>query len=391
MKKHKVAIVYHYWASYREPIVRLLCQERPPNSEYCIFSGLKTDRVIATIDPLKAKMSIKNGGLRWRILSNFWFFRVFLWQSGMIKLALSKEFDTIIYLGQMYFLSTWVSICLARLTGKRVLMWTHGFISEEKNLKGFIRTCFYKLAHGLLLYGKRAKNILIKKGFDSNKLYIVYNSLDYDLQEKLRKTNKKGYCKKLRKTFFKHSKLPILLFIGRLTPQKKLKLLVEAAGLLHERSLRVNILFIGDGPESKVLQDFVDAKNLRDYVTFYGACYEEKDLAPLIMMADICVSPGEVGLTAIHSLTYGTPVITHNEASRQMPEYESIIPFETGAFFNYGSAESLADVIEHWLSSNNSKKDIAYQCINIIDKYYNPHVQLKIFNAAVKGIPAKRI
>ena len=195
----------------------------------------------------------------------------------------------------------------------------------------------------------------------------------------------------ISKKIFKHSNLPILFFIGRLTPQKNLKLLVEAVGLLHERALPVNIIFIGDGPESKVLEDFVDAENIRDYVTFYGACHKEKELAPLIMMSDICISPGEVGLTAMHSLVYGTPVITHDDDSMQMPEYEAIIPLKTGAFFKHGSAENLADVIEEWLSRNISQEYISDQCISMIEKYYNPHNQLEIFNAAVNGVPANQL
>ena len=44
------------------------------------------------------------------------------------------------------------------------------------------------------------------------------------------------------------------------------------------------------------------------------------------------VSPGNVGLTAIHSLSYGTPVLTHNNFNNQMPEVESIQPGFNGYF-----------------------------------------------------------
>ena len=52
--------------------------------------------------------------------------------------------------------------------------------------------------------------------------------------------------------------------------------------------------------------------NLQDQIWFYGACYDESKLGELIFNADLCVSPGNVGLTAVHSMGYGTPVITHN-------------------------------------------------------------------------------
>ena len=66
---------------------------------------------------------------------------------------------------------------------------------------------------------------------------------------------------------------------------------------------------------------------------FYGATYDEKELSKLIYMSDLTVSPGNIGLTAIHSLSYGTPVCSHSNFNNQMPESEAIINFENGFFF----------------------------------------------------------
>ena len=44
---------------------------------------------------------------------------------------------------------------------------------------------------------------------------------------------------------------------------------------------------------------------------------------------DITVSPDKVGLTAIHSMAYGRPVITHDNMDRQGPEVEAVIPGRT--------------------------------------------------------------
>ena len=47
---------------------------------------------------------------------------------------------------------------------------------------------------------------------------------------------------------------------------------------------------------------------------FQGAVFDESN-SELIYHSDLCVSPGNVGLTAIHSLTYGVPVATHTVTS----------------------------------------------------------------------------
>lgn len=80
------------------------------------------------------------------------------------------------------------------------------------------------------------------------------------------------------------------------------------------------------------LQQQVKSYNLANNIWFYGACYDEIKNAALIYNADLCVSPGNVGLTAMHSMVFGTPVITHNDFKWQMPEFEAIEPGKTGDF-----------------------------------------------------------
>ena len=114
------------------------------------------------IDIEKVKIPVEKGGLRWKLVKNTWFGKKLLWQSGLVKLALSREFDVVIYLGVVYHLSTWVSCFLARLSGKRTYMWSHGFLRKEVGLKGDVRSIFYGLCDGMLLYHHRARDILIE-------------------------------------------------------------------------------------------------------------------------------------------------------------------------------------------------------------------------------------
>ena len=180
----KVAIVYHCIAHYREPIFRLLC-EQDNGIEYTLVSG-ESDHTpsLNTVDIGKAKIPIEKGGLRWRLVKNIWFGKKLLWQSGVVRLAFSREFDVIIYLGVVYHLSTWVSCFLARLIGKKTYMWSHGYLRKEAGLKGTIRSIFYRLCDGMFLYHHRARDILIERGFDPRKLDVLYNSLDVEKQKK---------------------------------------------------------------------------------------------------------------------------------------------------------------------------------------------------------------
>lgn len=386
---NQVAIVYHYLAHYRQPIFNLLVTQPPNKPQYYIYSGIETDRPLRTIDPEVRFLSPETGGLRWTIIKNYWFLKYFLWQAGLINLALNRKINTIIYLGQMYFISTWISAIIAKIMGKRVLMWSHGYIKEENNIKGFIRKIFYKLADGMLLYGERAKTIMINKGFKPQDLYLVYNSLNYDEQVIVRNNITSEIIKERRETLFINPQFPILIFVGRLTPQKKLQMILYAADELRKKAFLCNILFVGEGVEREHLETISCELRLSENIKFVGACYDEHELGLLISLSDICVSPGEVGLTGIHSLTYGTPVITHDDPASQMPEFEVINNYVNGLFFKKDSIADLADKISGWFSMQRNREDIRTECYKIIDELYNPHYQVTVFNNAVQGVSSQ--
>lgn len=79
---------------------------------------------------------------------------------------------------------------------------------------------------------------------------------------------------------------------------------------------------------------------------FYGACYDEKQIAEFLYNADLCVSPGNVGLNAMHAMTFGCPVIRHSNMVAQMPEVEAIEDGLTGTYFEENNIESLAQSIK---------------------------------------------
>ena len=101
----------------------------------------------------------------WIPLNNIWLRKNILWQRGLLPFLWRSRPKAVIFLGDSHFVSTWVSALLVRLRGGRVFMWTHGMLRREKGLKRAARLAFYSLAHGLLVYGHRAKNLLREAGY----------------------------------------------------------------------------------------------------------------------------------------------------------------------------------------------------------------------------------
>ncbi len=376
----KILIVYHVFSYYRLQVMRTLSQDR--NLQVTILAGRYFEAGLKTIEIKDAYQEL----FRLKFVKNIWLFKGnLLWQSGLISECLSGKYDAIIFLGNPYFLSTWVAAILSRWANKKVFFWAHATIRNK--LRDKIKLYFYKLAHGLLLYSNGAKNNLIKYGFNHEDIFVVYNSLDYETQEKLKEKLDVEKLVLKRKEFFVYSKNPVLIFIGRLTPEKKLDYLVSVCVQLLQRGMPVNVLFIGGGEEETNLRQLVVKNGIQDHVVFYGECYDEEKLATLIAMSDLCVSPGNVGLTAIHALNYGTPVITHNNPYMQGPEYEAIEPGVTGMLYEYESLDSLVNIVHVWLAINHDKREeIRKKCYEVVGKHYTTSFQASAISFAIYHI-----
>ncbi|NLX13557.1 MAG: glycosyltransferase [Phycisphaerales bacterium] len=277
------------------------------------------------------------------------------------------------------------------MTGKRVLMWTHGLRKEKRGLNCWLRMRFYKLAHGLLIYGNRVAHMLVERGYPDERIYVVFNSLDWDKQVMIRERITDEMCRQCRAQMFTHPAWPILVMSGRLVANKRMDMLLEAVTRLAGEGFDANVLLIGDGPEKTSLQALAERLRIADRVTFYGACYDEEVMGPLIASSDLCVVPGPIGLTCIHSLGYGTPVLIHDNPENHGPEYEAVIPGQTGQLFRYGDLYDLARAIREWIVMSSDRETIRRDCYRMVDKYYNPYFQMKVINAAVQGIPAGRV
>lgn len=316
---------------------------------------------------------------------NVWINRkVMVWQSGVMKICIREKIDTAIFLGDMYCISTWLGALICRVRGVMVVFWGHGIYGGEKKLRLIIRKTFYRLAHKHLLYERRAKELMVKNGFEKNNIYVVFNSLDYEKQKKYR-LKYQGVVKGDVMRYFLKPELPTIVFIGRLTAQKKIEILIQAILEINVKDVKINLLIIGTGNEEGKLKRMVSNGIKSSWLNFTGAIYDEEEIAKYLSASDLCVSPGEVGLTSIHSLSYGTPVCTHSDLRYQMPEVEAIIDGYNGFYFERDNVEDLKKKIKQWFSNADDRQVIRRRCYEVIDSYYNPHYQLGVFRRLVRG------
>ena len=340
-----------------------------------LFFGSNTSLKIKEID-FNSSVFIKNKS-KLHTIKNTWFKgEILIWQTKVISNCLKSKFSTAIFLGEFQVISTWIAVLICKIRGIQVVYWTHGLYGNESFCKKTLRVLFYKTANKLLLYENRSKQLLINEGVNEAKIVVMYNSLDYDSHLKIRTNLIKS---NIYLNHFKNNN-PTIIFIGRLTKLKKLNLILKAQQQLKENGTNINVVFVGEGEEKEELEKYVFENLLAANYWFYGTCYNEEKIAELIYNATLCVSPGNVGLTAIHSLSFGTPVCTHNNIHNQMPEVEVVKEGLTGTFFKEDDLDDLTNKIQSWLTIKSETDHIKLNCYQIIDDYYNPYYQLKVIN-----------
>jgi glycosyltransferase involved in cell wall biosynthesis len=103
----------------------------------------------------------------------------------------------------------------------------------------------------------------------------------------------------------------VLVYVGRLGPEKNLTFLVRAFGGIHAAYPQARLLLVGDGPERENLEDQVKRSALEGKVVFAGMV-EYSDLASYLAAGDVFVTASvtEVHpLTVIEALASGLPVM----------------------------------------------------------------------------------
>ncbi|PRY88364.1 glycosyltransferase [Mongoliibacter ruber] len=356
----KLCCIFNIASHYREPIYKKIDDQF--DCDFFIGDNVKT--------PLK-KMSYQSlQGFKKTLINKYiW---NFYWQKG-IESTFSSKYSDYIITGDPFCISNWILLIYCNLTKKKTFLWSHGWYGNESFLKIIIKKIFFNLGSKVLLYGNYAKELMLKQGFKEKDLVTIYNSLDFDYQNDIYLNLKKS----TENFSLFNNDFPTVIYVGRIQKVKKIDFLFKSVKELEKHDIKCNVLLVGKIVDDFKLSQIVDELDLKSRVIFYGPCFDEEKLASLFYNSHVCVSPGNVGLTAIHSLTYGTPVITHNNFVNQMPEFEIITEGFTGSFFEEDNIQNLAFIISKYLNvSLEEKLSLSDNRRRIIEEYYNCNFQI---------------
>ena len=133
----------------------------------------------------------------------------------------------------------------------------------------------------------------------------------------------------------------VLLYVGRLAPEKNVKVLIQAFAQLNKQLPgRFHAFIVGDG---FYREDVIELQKTTRAITWMRYCSDQLKLAKVYRAADLFVHPGvqeTFGLVALESQSCGTPVVGIHGSYM-----DRIIFADQSHWAKENSAESLASAV----------------------------------------------
>ena len=355
----RIALFTDQGAHYRLPVFEAIEASTPRGSSidfYIPSNDSKGLKVFETTSNLKSFCRNKNINYKGRII----------YQTKAVLAACSPKYDAILLWGTANIFSNWVASFCAKLTGKRLILWGHGLYGNESRMIHYFRVSFYRRADLHFLYGHHGQQ-LVDAALTGSNTSVIFNSLNV---EKIR-----AYVESCSNAA-RGSEWD-LIFVGRITKIKNIELLLDACGILKSKGSELRVLVVGDGVHREALVRRSAELGIADWFEWVGACYDDQVLAHYFRKSKFCISPGNIGLMAMHALYNETPVITHSDMIHQMPEAEAITEGVNGFLFDYDSSESLASTLVRAITEY--EQNLFDSCYSTVANTYNPLHQVKVF------------
>ena len=265
-----------------------------------------------------------NGVLyREQVMSQRTFWR-FVYQRGLFREA--AGYDAIVGMFDLQHISL-LHLFFARQSTP-FIWWGIGFGNHP--IANQIRVSLVRRCDALVVYMLKAKERFISQGIASEKVFVAPNTVEV----KEPSVNRNSATRKC------------FLFVGSLDSRKKLDELVRAfAKARLQLSKDVTLDVVGDGAARGDLSRLVVELGLGDAVRFHGRVTDEAALTAYFSRALAVVSPGQAGLSVLHSFAHGVPFITRQNAISG-GEIDNIINGINGILYE-GGAGCLADNLAH--------------------------------------------
>ena len=263
----------------------------------------------------------------------------------------------------------------------------HGWIGN--NFKQRCFTAIDKLIarryDRVIAVSRKIQDELLAAGVPASRLRLVHNAIVLD---RYRKTGSSAF---LQEIVGRPLETPVLVSIGRMSPEKGHADLIEAVRLLAASGRRFSVVLVGDGSHRAALEARVWEYGLADRVHFPGYL---SDPARVLENADLKVLPSHTeGLpnAALEALAMEVPVL----ATRVGGTPEVITDGETGRLVPPHSPEALAAGIAEFLDDREGWRRMAVRGRAMVERQFDFRARTRhieaIYTELVEGMTTREV
>lgn len=372
-KPIRITFVEPSLGAYRVPLFRGLAAK--PAIELKLFYAT-SGRPNAAPDGFDAALVERR---TWRLLG-----APVYWQQSQLDAVDSNKADVVCFDWDVHYASLVPALLKARRQGVATMLFGHGTSKNDGTWKAAPRHALARLADVLVTYSIGARGAYLERGWPADRVFAAPNALDLDQIEAMRQRtladpeSLRRFCESNRL-----STDPLLLFVARLDAPRRVDVLLQAAAILKRRGEALQVGIVGDGPSRRELEAFARQLGIADQVRFAGAVYDEAELAKWFCCAEVFAFPSFMGLSALHALAYGVPVITGDDRWAHGPEVEAVVEGETGFHFQHNRPEAMADAIVRLLADPALRERMSVRGRQLARERYSMPAMIDAFEAAI--------
>ncbi len=387
----KSALITNFCPFYRIKLFKILAKKI--NAKFFFFSDAseKNWESLNSVndDGLPVVPLLTPGMSKTQLLSKLW------------KQLRADDYDVYIQgiSGRLIVPLTFIS---AKLRKKPFIVWT-GFWNHPNTF--FHRLTFpivkyiYRNSDAVVTYGTHVRDYIISLGVDEKKIFIAQNTADNELYNKEVSTDEK---KELIKSLNAENQ-KIILFVGRLSNEKGINFLLQAAEILNLKSPSPNfqfpisnfkIIIIGRGDEKENLENYCKKNNINnvlflDYVA-NDQLYKYYNIADVVAVPSITtpVFKEPWGLIVNEAMNQGAIVIASDAVGAAMGGL--IKNGDNGIIVPEKNAEKLAEAIEKVLSDDEYQNKLSLSAKNTIKNWTYDKMAQGFIDAVESVTRAKR-
>ncbi|MEM9825830.1 MAG: glycosyltransferase family 4 protein [Planctomycetota bacterium] len=313
-----------------------------------------------------------------------------IWHGTQLRYATRRQSDVLVLVWNTQFLSLLPALIRCRITGVRSILWGHGYSKREGWLRKKARFLMARIANGCVFYTRVHRDRAVAAGLvHPDKAFYATNAMDTQVTP-AEVDDRRGSQELL--DFQQRNQIrpqQTLLYVSRLGPENRLDLALKAMHELADECPDLELIVIGDGSQQP-LREEADRLGIAQRVRFLGPIYDYRQVGDYMLSARAMIYPDNIGLSLVHAMQFGLPVITHGDGDVHGPEFVYLHDEQNSLLYQRGSLPDLVRVVRRAIHDDAWHAQASHHALHQSSPQYSTKRMADEFHHAICSVRGPR-